>query len=65
MFASTFTGSRVAPKQAAKSKKIDTSVVARRTKASAPAKKSAFKVRDGAIDGAYLGYASAGCGRVV
>ena len=46
MLASTFTGVRVAaaPKRAT-SRKIDTAVVARRTKASAPAKKSAFKVR--------------------
>merc|ERR1712216_228706 len=44
MLASTFTGVRVAaaPKRAT-SRKIDTAVVARRTKASAPAKKSAFK----------------------
>ena len=46
MLTSTFTGVRVAaaPKRAT-SRKIDTAVVARRTKASAPAKKSAFKVR--------------------
>ena len=46
MLASTFTGVRVtaAPKRQV-TRKIDVSVVARRTKASAPAKKSAFKVR--------------------
>jgi hypothetical protein len=44
--ASTFTGVRVAHDRAATRRAtIDTAVVARRTKASAPSKKGAFKVR--------------------
>jgi hypothetical protein len=45
MFTTTFTGVRVVTQQQRGAKKIDTSVVARRTKASVPAKRSAFKVR--------------------
>lgn len=45
--ASTFTGVRVARDRAATRRAtIDTAVVARRTKASAPSKKGAFKVRE-------------------
>jgi hypothetical protein len=46
MLTSSFTGVRVASKQTQSSKKINTEISARRTKASAPAKKSALKVRD-------------------
>jgi len=52
MLTSSFTGARVASKHTQSSKKINTEISARRTKASAPAKKSALKVRDG--DAAYL-----------
>lgn len=45
MLTSSFTGVRVASKTTQKAQKINTTVEARRTKASAPAKKSAFKVR--------------------
>ena len=45
MLTSSFTGVRVASKTTQKTQKINTTVEARRTKASAPAKKSAFKVR--------------------
>ena len=46
MLTSSFTGVRVASKQTQSSKKINTEISARRTKASAPAKKSALKVRE-------------------
>jgi len=51
MRASTFTGVRVAHRAATtrSTRSIDTAIVARRTKASAPSKKSAFKVRRRAI----------------
>jgi hypothetical protein len=48
MLTSSFTGVRVASKTTQKAQKINTTVEARRTKASAPAKKSAFKVRGNA-----------------
>jgi hypothetical protein len=57
MLTSTFTGVRVAAAPTRRTtRKIDTAVVARRTKASAPAKKSAFKVRSRAPYRAIVSY---------
>jgi hypothetical protein len=55
MLTSSFTGVRVASARTQSSKKINTEISARRTKASAPAKKSALKVRERRCgDAAYL-----------